>query len=125
MKEREVVASPYRLVKYFFLAVTSITFFVLLKALSGSWFIDGFSFATDSLEAFAISAVIFFAYYKFGMEVWRFRLNLTDRLPQIFSAAIGFLLVIISIYFLSQVAMIFSYTLVRFLGLDPLQGYVP
>lgn len=125
MKEREISASPYRLVKYFSLAVTSITFFALLKASSDSWFIDGFTFATSSPEAFAFFIVILFAYYKFAVEVWGLRLHLIDRIPHYLCVIIGLILVIISIYLLSEISMIFSLNIVRSFGLDPLQGYIP
>jgi hypothetical protein len=125
MKEREVSASPFRLIKYFFLAIASITFFVLLKESYGSWFINGFIFALDSPEAFIFFIIILFSYYKFGVEVWRLRLYIIDQTPQFLSVILGFILVIISIYCLSEFSMIFSLYIVRHFGLDPMQGYVP
>ena len=108
MKEREVSASPFRLIKYFFLAITSITFFVLLKASYGLWFINGFIFALDSPEAFIFFIIILFSYYKFGVEVWRLRLYIIDQTPKFLSVILGFILVIISIYCLSEFSTIFS-----------------
>ena len=125
MRERVVGASPNRLITYFFLSLASITFFSLLKASSGSWFINGFIFALDSPEAFILFIIILFSYHKFGVEVWRFRLYIIDRNPQYLSVILGFILVIISIYCLSEFSMIFSLYIVRHFGLDPLQGYVP
>lgn len=125
MRERVVSASPNRLITYFFLALASITFFSLLKASSGSWFINGFIFALDSLEAFIFFIIILFSYYKFGVEVWRLRSYIIDRTPQYLSVILGFILVIISIYCLSEFSMVFSLYIVRHFGLDPLQGYVP
>ena len=125
MKERVVSASPNRLITYFFLALASITFFSLLKASSGSWFINGFIFALDNLEAFLFFIIILFSYYKFGVEVWRLRLYIIDRTPQYLSVILGFTLVFISIYFLSEFSRIFSLFIVRYFGLDPVQGYVP
>lgn len=125
MREREVSASPNWLITYFVLALASITFFSVLKASSGSWFLNGFIFALDSPEAFIFFIIILFSYYKFGVEVWRLRLYIIDQTPKFLSVILGFIIVIISIYCLSKFSMIFSLHIVRHFGLDPLQGYVP
>ena len=125
MSKKGLGASPYSLIKYFFIALSSITFFVLLKASSGSWFEGGFIFAFDNFLAFIIFIIILFSYYKFGVEAWRLRLYVVDRIPQFMANMIGFLLVITSVYFLSEFSMVFSLYIVGALGLDPLQGYIP
>lgn len=125
MREREVSTVPKRLIIYFFLAVTSITFFSLLKASSGFWFMNGLIFAMSSPEAFILFGIILFSYYMFGVEAWRLRLYIIDRTPQYFSVLLGSILVVFSIYFLSEFSRIFSLFIARYFGLDPLQGYVP
>ena len=125
MRERAAKASFHKLTAYFFLALASITFFSILKASSGSWFLSGFLFVLDSLGAFIVFIIILFAYYRFGVEVWRLRFCISNRTPRYLSAIIGFILVVIFIYFLSEFSLIFSLYIVRYFGLDPLQGYVP